>query len=214
MATKREVMSILLSILLMAIMLNFSQEDSTQEKLIFSLVASFIVIISAVFSKKIVSSILDVKIENKIWEFKRYWWTRSSELKRAIPIGILLPLLLSLLSYGSIKFFTFLQFNSEALPSKVVKKYGSRRFPNMMDWDDALISFYSMIGVLIISVISSLITYNFFNFNDLSKLAFYYALFNMITFGQLDGLKVFMGSRPLYIFSLVILIISGLIVLL
>ena len=102
------------------------------------------------------------------------------------------------MSDGWIKCFTFLQFSATALPSKVVKKYGRKRFAGIMDWDDALLVFWSTVPLLLLALI--LKGY----LPELSKLSIYYALWNLIPIGQLDGSRLFFGSRVLFIFTWVI----------
>ena len=83
-----------------------------------------------------------------------------------------------------------------------------------MEWDDALIGFYSTLALLVLASVCSFINVASFPFAEFAKYSLYYALYNLIPFSPLDGAKIFSGSRPLYIFTLVISGISALIVLL
>ena len=197
----------------MTLMLLFAYREESLEKILIALVSPLIIISISILAKKITANKLEINIENKIWNFKRYGLNKDSEFKKPIPLGLILPLLLSFLSAGIIKFFAFLQFESRALPSKVTKKYGKSRFSTVLDWDDALIAFYGIIPLLCLALISKFISTSYSPFQELSRLAFYYTLPSLIPFGQLDGMKLFMGSRNLYILALILFAIAGAIVL-
>ena len=177
-----------------------------------ALLISIVVILVSVFAKKITARKIDVKIQHKIFEWERYWWSKGSHFKKPIPMGIIFPLLLLVLSAGFVKFFAFFEFKSEALVSKAVKKYGRYRFSNMNEWDDALIGFYGLLAILALGIITRFIPSIIFPFNELAKYSIYYAICNMIPLANLDGVKIFFGSRPLYILSLVLLALAAIIV--
>jgi hypothetical protein len=199
----------------MALVLMFQKNILLTEKFADYLIISLIVIFTSILAKKITARIIDTNLEISILEFQRYWITRKSYLKKPLPAGILLPILLSFLSAGYVKFLAFFQFSAEALPSKVTKKYGSRRFSTVTEWDYSLICFYSLVAVWLLAIIASLLASKLspnLPFAELAKYAFYYSLCNLIPLGQLDGLKLLMGSKPLYIFSFILLVLTGLIV--
>jgi len=215
MLKKREFWILVLVWLVMTLLLMFQNNSLITEKLFFYLLISFTILLVSISAKKILANMLDTEIEMRLWQFSRYWFSKRSHLQKPIPIGILLPLLLSLLSGGIVKLLAFLHFSAEALPSKVTKKYGSRRFSTVTDWDYSLIGFYSLLAVLILAVISSFLANHFYPefFKELGKIAIYFSICNLLPIHPLDGIKIFMGSRPLYIFSIVLLVVAGLIVL-
>jgi hypothetical protein len=215
MLKKREIIWILMGIFLMTLLLTFQNNTLQLSKALNYFFISFLIITVSILFKKITARKVDVEIEIMLWQFNRWWISRKSYFKKEIPIGILLPLILSFLSTGIIRFLTFFQFEAEALPSKVAKNYGRRRFSTVLEWDYALIAFYSTAGVWLLSIIASYVGHNY-NFNfpllELAKYSFYYTIYNLIPFGGLDGLKLLMGSRPLYIFTLFLLLIVSLFV--
>jgi Zn-dependent protease len=128
-------------------------------------------------------------------------------------MGFYLPALLGFLSGGAIKFLALLEFNSKELPGKATKRFGIKRFSEMLEWDDARIGFYGLVAIMILAILAkSLVSFQAFPFFLLAKYALYFAIYNIIPFSTLDGMKIFMGSRPLYIFCLGLLIITGVIV--
>lgn len=211
MINKKETIAISLAIILMALIISFVKKELILETLASSLLIALIIISTAVFSKKITAKNLDMSIEIKPWTFQRYWISRSSYFKRPVSIGLILPIVLAFLSEGKIKFLAFLEFETKALPSKVSKRYGLKRYPNVMEWDDALIGFYSLLGVLSLGIISSLLDILFFK--ELAKYALIYSISNFIPISSLEGTKIFFGSRNLYVLSLIILVLAGLVIL-
>jgi hypothetical protein len=207
MTEKKDWIAIFVSILLMAIILNFKSDTLAQ--IIRFFLISFMIIIFVVLAKKIAANYLDVKLNFKIWEFQRYGVEQHSHFQKPFPIGLIIPLLLALISRGWLNFLAFLQYDSYALPTKVVKRYGQRRFSEIMEWDDALIVFYSLIPLLglgILSIILSKYIAPIF-FLQLAKVAWIYVFSNMLPISQLDGTKMFFGSIPLYIFSWIIILL-------
>ena len=127
-------------------------------------------------------------------------------------MGLILPLLVAFLSGGFVKFLTFMQFTLEAKVSKKAKRYGRHRFSGITDWDNGLVVFYSMIGLVLLSLVTSFFDYNILV--QISHWSFFYAAYSLIPFGNLDGLKLFFASRPLYFFSIILMAIFGAIILL
>ena len=179
---------------------------------IINLTISFVIIIVSILAKKLAARAIDAKSEIKIWQFKRYWITTRSEFKKPVPMGVILPILLSFISLGFIKFLAFFQTELEAMPSRVAKKYGLRRYSDIMEWDGSLVVFYSTLALLILAVICSFITSKSFSFFELAKYSLYYSIYNIIPFSSLDGVKLFMGSKPLYVFTLILIAITALII--
>ena len=205
---KRELWSIITAIFLMAVIISFIQNELKVSVFLSSLLISLIIISVSVFSKKIAAYHIDVEIKQKIWEFKRFWITAWSYLKAPFPIGLVLPILLGFLSGGALKFFAFLQFKSKALPAKASKKYGLDRYSGIMEWDDALIVFYSTLAVLVLSIAVSFSNLAFLN--SLAKYSLIYAISNLIPIGNLDGTKLLFGSRALFVFTWILAIITAL----
>jgi len=214
MPEKKEIAVVIIGIIIMTILVSFTSSDREViiDRIPTALIISLVIVLVSVFAKKITASKIDVKIEHKIFEWERYWWSKGSHLKKPIPMGIIFPLVLLFLSWGTVKFFAFFEFKSQALVSKAVKKYGRYRFSNVNEWDDALIGFYGLLAVLALAIITRFINPVIFPFQELSRYSIWYALCNMIPLVNLDGTKILFGSRPLYILSLVLLAVAGFIV--
>lgn len=206
MVKKIEVLALVISIVVMTILIIFSGQNADSIILLRALVISSIIVLFVFLAKKITANNLDIEIKIKNWEFQRYGLSSNAYFTKPVPVGLILPLLLSFISIGVVKFFAFLQFDSIALPSKAVKKYGQRRYSGIMEWDDALIVFYSLIPLLGLALISK-----FFApiiFLEFAKYSWIYVFSNMLPLGKLDGTKMFFGSIPLYVFSWILVIIT------
>jgi hypothetical protein len=199
----------------MTLMLSFKNSNLYNEEFLKYFIISALILFVFIASKKIVAYKIDTKVEIKLWQLKRYWITTKAYLEKPIPIGILLPLLLSFLSSGIVKFLAFTTFVAEARPSKVTKRYGYHRFQEVNDWDYALIAFYSLLAIMILAIICTFLNpylpQNLY-LKEIARLSLYFAISNLLPLGQLDGLRIFFGSRPLYIFTWILLAITGLIV--
>lgn len=208
---KEEWRSIIIAIILMSILLMFSYNILAFN--IFYIIIPILIISIFVIVQKRVANYIDVSIQIKNWEMSRWWISTWAELRKAIPVGIIFPLLLGFLSGGMIKMLSLLQFNATALPSKSVKRYGARRISGIMEWDDALIGFYSILAVGLLAILASFLSYSFFPFHELARFSFYFIIWNLLPISVLAGSKILFGSRPLYIFTLVLTILTFLILL-
>jgi len=205
---KKEVFAILIVIVLMSLIILLNEKSLN---FLWITIISALIILASVFCKKLTAKIINIKIEHKIWLLQRWWIGKSSYLKNPIPTGIIIPAIFSLIS---VPCFSFLQFESKALPAKAVKNYGSKRFSEITEWDLCMIGFYGILGPLLLSIIAKIIPFSLpgVNLMLLSQYSLYYALWNLLPVSNLDGAKMFFGSSRLYIFTLIITTITGLIV--
>ena len=161
----------------------------------------------SILGKKLTAYYLDIDISHSIWKFQRYWIPKKRQLKKPVPMGIIFPILIFVLSKGIIKPFTFLQYDAKAKAAKAVKKRISKTWSEIMEWDLALISFWGIVSLLILILITDLL-----GFKTLSKYTLYYSLWNLIPISQLDGCKLFFSNFALFIFTLILEAIAILII--
>lgn len=223
MFTKKELTWIIIAIIILTFVIGISaniQEKTAEVSLIVPLISSTLIILTTTITKKLVSPIFNIEIEHKIWEFKRYGIYKRAYLKKPFPIGLILPVSLSLISLGFIKFMALLQFDFKNIPSKrILKQRGyarSVRKEEINDSDIGLTAAWGFYSLFLLAIISSIlgISTNIAIFPELAKYSIYYGLWNLIPFGQLDGSKLFFGSvfnwiviTLLYLLSLGTLII-------
>jgi len=113
--------------------------------------------------------------------------------------------------------FTFLQFEAIPLIERVLKKRHKKTYLELMEFDLAMVAFYGIISLLGLSLLA-----NSLGALTLAEYSLYFIYWNLVPFGQLDGLKIFMGSAGplkktpipvLYLFTLILVGIVSSIVL-
>jgi len=116
-----------------------------------------------------------------------------AEFKKEKPFGFYIPLFFTLFSLGLIKVMTFLTYETGALKHRAAKRHGYYSYTEMTDWHNGLIGAAGVVILLLISLISYLT-----GLELLSKMAAYYAFWNMIPIAKLDGTQIFFGSRIIW----------------
>lgn len=209
MVKKKEIGFIVFAIILMALVISFNYKSIETNIFLNALLISAIIIIFGVLVRYLVAGLLDIEIEHSVWKLERYGLYRRRYFIKPIPMGILMPLLLGFLSLGEIKWLALLQVDIiKALPSKIAKRFGVRRFAEIKEFDVALIIFWGLIATLVITGIALL-----GNYDMLAKYSLYYAIWNLIPISQLDGLKLLLSSRALYILACIFTLIALVLVL-
>lgn len=180
-------------LILALIILAFSNSFINANKFLYSLVFFAIILILYVFAKKIMAWYLECKEEIRILTFQRYGYYERSYLKTKIPIGIILPFVLSILSLGWVKWFAVTESSVQGTSARAARRHDFYSYSELTEWHVALISAAGILIMYILAIVSYLA-----NYPELARLSIYFAAFNMIPLGQIDGLKVFFGSRPLF----------------
>jgi len=159
-----------------------------------------IIVFVSVISKKIISwNLFDAYEESKIWSFQKYWFGTGDSLPSAIPMGFILPFFLSVLSLGKLPWFGVLE--SDVRPSKFrgLRRKGLYRYVEITEGNFAVIAFTSIISVLLLGIVAY-----FINLPVLASLSVWYAFFNVLPVGRLDGSKLFFGNRSLWYLTFVL----------
>jgi hypothetical protein len=191
----REIRDVIVAIVILGIVISIGYK--------FNIVASdipkyllfaAIIILANIFAKKLIALSLDSDVEHESWKFSRYGLKPHQHFEKEIPMGIILSVLLSIFSLGSIKFMSFLTYETRALKHRAAKRFGYYSYTEMTDWHNGLIGAAGIVAVLIVAALAY-----FFSPGDvLWRFAAYYAFWNMIPISKLDGTQIFFGSRILY----------------
>ena len=189
MITLKEVGALVLAL----IVLSFSNAFIDQNKFLYSLVFFAIILVVYVAAKKAMAWYMEAEEETRVLTFQRYGYYERSYLKTKVPIGLILPFVLSILSLGLVKWFGVLESEIKGTKARAARRHDYYSFAELNEWHIALISAAGILAMFILAIVAYLL-----NYSELSKLAIYFAAFNMIPLGGLDGLKVFFGSRPLF----------------
>jgi hypothetical protein len=205
----KEISIIFLSSLLVA----FAYFLKSWENLAYVLAFMHILIIFLVYltTQKIAAYYFDAHAETKIWTEKRYWIAEKSYFKFAVPWGFLLSFVFSILSSGIFKWLALTETELKVKKSRVARKHYFYSYTNLTEWNISLICGSAIISLFFLSLIGYFFSGYYPSLVNLSKLCGYFALFNLIPLGNLDGMKIFAGSFKFW-FGLVILTVLGLII--
>ncbi|MBI4447822.1 hypothetical protein HY643_02485 [Candidatus Woesearchaeota archaeon] len=152
--------------------------------------------------------------EYQIWGIKHIWFSKDPRFPttvkffgkdivvKSFPLGLVLSVLLTIFSNGQL-FFAAIGSYHLMLTSRA-SRFG-RKFVNVTDYEEAKIALGGPAANLLLVVI-----FKIFNssgtFDDLILINSALAIFNLIPLSTLDGAKIYFGSKPLYILSLVFIV--------
>lgn len=186
MITLKELLSIVLAIIILA----FSNSFTNVNNFLYSLLIFTIIILVYITSKKLMAYYLEAEEETKIWTLKRFGWHEKSHFKTPLPLGIILPFILSLLSLGLIKWFAVLESDVKTTVARASKRHDFYSYSELTEWHIGIISAAGIFSCFILAMIAYI-----FNYADLARLSVYFAAFNLIPFGKLDGMRIFFAAR-------------------
>ena len=168
-----------------------------------SLILVFIILALNIIAKKAMAYYLDSEIEVKLWNIERYGFRPGQKFKRPFPAGVFVPIIFSFITLGTFKWMASLVFDVKAKVHRAAKRHGLWSFSEMTEYHIGLIA-ASGIGLnLLAAAVGYLI-----NQPEFSKLNIYYAFFNMLPISDLDGNKIFFGSRVIWTFLAVITLVG------
>jgi len=168
-------------------------------------VFSFFVIGIPVIARKMMAYALDSDVEHRLWYVFRYGIKPGWHFPKELPFGLIVPVLFAVLGFVArvpMMIMTFLTYEARALKHRAAKRFGYYSYTEMTDWHHALIGVAGIVSVLLVSLIGYLT-----GLEALSKMAAYYAFWNMIPLSKLDGAQIFFGGRIVYSILVVITLI-------
>jgi len=184
-----------LQVLIVIIVLAFAVSLSNLNIYNFLTSSLFFIIIFAAYmgAEKITAGYLESSVETKIWHFQRYWFKEKQHLAYPVPIGAILPFLVSILSLGNVYWLASTQSEISARKSRVIKRHDFYSYSELTEFHIGLIPAAGIAACLILAFLAYLL-----NFPELGRLAIFFACFNLIPLGNLDGAKIFFGSLVLW----------------
>ena len=189
----KEIIQIILAIATLGIVYGFNEIAEMNLNALSAIIGFSAIIIGInILSKKIVASRLDADVEHEIWQVKRFGFHPGDNFKKSISAGILIPLFVTLVTLGSIAPMTVMTYETRALKRRAAKRFGFYSYKEMTDWHNGLIGATGIVSILALAIIAYLLP---INIEYLSKLAVYYAFWNLIPLAKLDGTQIFFGSK-------------------
>jgi hypothetical protein len=206
--TKKEVVWIIIAILIMGFMISFSLSPTYSPHI---LLISAIIILTSTITKKIAGEIFNIKVEHKVLDFQRWGYYKRSHLKKPVPMGVILPFFISIISLGIIKPFTLLQFNAENLTKKRIQRARGDRTYRRTEINESDLGFTAAWGFWALILLAIIGFY--LKQPELTKYSIYYGIWNLIPLSNLDGTKLFFGSLINWILLAIVYIISLIVIL-
>jgi hypothetical protein len=187
----REFSHVVAAIFILAIVASFSSIlAGNLISLLQALLFSAAIILVVVVFQKVAAHALDADVEHTLFGIYYYGFKDHHHFKKEVPAGLVLPLVVSLFTLGIGKLTSILVFETRALKTRAAKRFGYYSYSEMTDWHNGLIGASGIVGVLLLSIVGYVV-----GFESLTKLAAYYAFWNMIPLYNLDGAQIFFGSR-------------------
>lgn len=193
----------ILVLLLALVVLAFSNSFISAGKFINSLFIFAIILIVYITAKKLTAYYYEAEEETKIWSFQRYGLYERSYFKYPIPIGIILPFILSILTFGAFPWFAVTESEVNPTPARAVKRHDFYSFSEMTEWHLALISASGIFASLVLAPVAYIL-----NLPELTRASIYFTCFNLVPLGKLDGSRVFFGSFILWVILAAISLIA------
>ena len=193
MINKKEIPIVALVIVIISLSVSLSLNMIQEWKIsLLTLLAVSIVILFNIFTKKFVAYNLDSEIEMRVWEIGKY---KSN--KKPFAIGAFLPLLskIVLFPFNSFVWMASLVFDVKPKTYRAAKRFGLYTFSEVTEYHLGLIAASGVLINLILAVIGY-----FLGFELFARLSVYYAFFNIIPLSDLDGNKIFFGSKIMWSF--------------
>lgn len=206
MFSKKEIFTVGITILIFAFLTNLSSSLIEDWMIfLFAIISFSIIILGNIFAKKIIAFRLDSEIEMQIWETGKFPLFQKPKEPKPFPMGAVLPIFTKIIFFPFNAFFWMaaLVFDVKPRIYRGSRKIGLYSFSDMTEYHVGLIAASGIITNLVFAVISY-----FLGFQDFSRLNIYFALFNMIPISELDGNKIFFGSRIMWSFLASLILIG------
>ena len=200
MINKKEIASILIITLVLAFSITLLESVRV---FLYGILVVFLVLLINIISKKVISYYLDSEIEIKFWDVKRYGYRAHQHLRKYFPLGVFLPIITGIFTFGNFVWLASLVFDVKAKTYRAAKRFGLYTFSEMTEYHLGIIAASGIALNLIFAIIGYLV-----GFSDFARLNIYYAAFNMLPLSDLDGNKIFFGSLTLWSFLAVITLIA------
>ena len=205
---KKEIRSILIIAFIAAFIFSFNEWGIDKfnllvgiQNFLFALVFCLIIYTTHAFSQKFTAKFFDHEIEFTLLTIRK----KIKEVRKTImvPIGPAITLLITLLTNGKL---IFLLLNSFEMKSNKTHRLG-RKWINIKDFEEAQIALAGPLSEILLLILLKILSPLSLIFSKGMFIASTIAIFNMLPLPKVDGSKIFFGSRPLYVASLVFIII-------
>ena len=165
------------------------------------IIISFIILLIYYRIQKFFAHRLGATIKITLWQAKNLKIPFKKK-KIQFPLWIIIPLLISFLSRGQIYFATVLSTELIANPAQRL----GRKHIHLTLFEKAKVLVPAPIILILIALLLNPISF----LKDIATVSLMISVFSMLPFPGLAGSEIFFGSKPIYIFSLVFILIIAL----
>ncbi len=221
--TKEEIKHIILAILVIGFVFAF---DDKQEKFVLSYwLTNFVIILILVTIAFFVKILVQKYIAKRIgcytqiqpWKLERYGIRAEAHFPvkwsiglttfsvKYVPLGVIVPILITLLSSGKLFFVTTSVLFITTIPAYRI----GREFKHIMNYETAKIAAAGPFISILLALIFKLINFN--NnplINEFILINSWISLSNILPIPHFDGGELYSGSKPLFVLTVVFVIVS------
>lgn len=216
---KKEIGAIVLTVLVLGIVFGF--DDNTKSFVFSYWIKNFLFVLGLVVISLLINILVvkyfayrhDCISEYKIWTVKRFGFKRwerfdgtgTGKALKGIPFGIMLAFLFTLLTNGLL-YFTAI--GEHDITIKKTARTG-RKHLELGGYEEAIIQLAGPLTHIALMILGMALGLAFkANIGMFVTINFFMALFLMLPFSSLAGAKIFFGSRNLYVFGLLVIILA------
>lgn len=207
----KEIRHFILTILIVTFVFAFDDKRATFElsywlsNFFRVMLAVAVIVLVHYMGHKFAARHYNVIAEHRVWGIGRYSFVTKAYFKKikSFPLGAVLAIIISFLSNG--KFF-FTAVESINLRVEEHKRLG-RRWLKLTELETARIALAGPFANILFAFLIQLFNSSGM-FDQLVLMNCVYAIYHMIPISQLDGTKVFFGSIILYVFGVVFIAMS------
>ena len=209
--TKKETKELTIAILILGLIFSFNEWGIEKfdfmigiKNLLRAIILSAIILLPQVYIEKIIGERWGVTVFYSLWKIKspKYMLTIY---KNKIYIGIIAPLIVSIISKGSLALPIVGGFSTE---EDQLKRTG-RRFSRLTEFEEAKIAFAGVIISLIFVILFKILLLTHLPFFEKGMyIAATMAIVNILPIPPLNGSKIFFGNRIFYVLSLTFIVAS------
>ncbi len=212
--TLREIYHIIIGVLILGFVFGFNDGQQTFVlgywllNLLLTTILAAIVLLIHVLGHKISASQYHILAIFQLWSFKRYWITRSSSFPLNFSMGVrritlnnfylgpVITLLVTLFSKGNL---FFIPLEAYLIKAEKFRRFG-HDFLTITHYENARIAFSGILANILASVILQIFNSNGI-FDKLIFMNLMFVMYCVLPLPHLDGIKIFIGSKPLFVFG-------------
>ncbi len=205
--SKKEINAIIIASLVLGFVFGFDDKSSVfipsywVQNYVQQAILSLLFILLSIRITKAYAEKQGITTTFSIWRLKRIGLSAKAVLKgNGFPLGIFLPLFITVLSFGKIFFASII---SPTFSYTTTSRFG-KKIVNPREAEIATISLVGPLSLTLLGIFLS--SLNGTGLNNLSMIPFTIAISSMIPFGTLNGMNILIGSPVRYVLAVIFIL--------